>query len=152
VRHVTKHTTCSVQDELALALWEAAKPAGWRVRQFVVSGEAPFSTTAAAMAATGVLIGRHGPVLASVALLPPGAAVYELLPFNWEWRNMAELYRNLTRSTGHLHHFAWRPADPKWAVYASPEDEHMYSAFRASECTSKCASTCGPVPAVASCC
>eukprot|EP00892_Ulva_mutabilis_P000815 jgi/Ulvmu1/10734/UM068_0022.1 len=124
-------------EALVRALWSVAAPAGWRVRQFCASGDAPFSTTAAAFAATGLLIGRHGPLLASAALLPPGAAVYELLPFNWEWRNMAELYRNLTRSTGHIHHFAWRPTDSKWAVYASPDDRHRYSAFRASECTSK---------------
>lgn len=141
-----------VQDDLALALWEAAKPAGWRVRQFVMSGAAPFSTTAAAMAATGVLVGRHGVALASAALLPPGAAVYELLPFNWEWEHLAELYRNLTRSTGHLHHFAWRPTDSKWAVYASEGDKHMYSAFRASECTSKCASSYSSCWAVGACC
>ena len=136
-----------VQDELVRVLWAAAAPAGWRVRQHTASGDAPFSTTAAVFAATGVLVARHGPLLASAALLPPGAAVYELLPFNWEWRHSAELYRNLTRSTGHIHHFAWRPTDAKWAVYASPDDRHRYSAFRASECTSKCAPPPAPVPA-----
>lgn len=31
----------------------------------------------------GVLVARHGPLLANAVFLPPGALVLELLPYNW---------------------------------------------------------------------
>lgn len=125
------------QDELVAALWKVAKDNGWRVRQFTATPEAPFASHVSTMARTGVLVARHGATLASSFLLPSGAAVYELLPYNWEWRNLNQIYRNMTRSTGRLHHFAWRATDPKWAVYAEPQDYSRYAHFRASECTSR---------------
>jgi capsular polysaccharide biosynthesis protein len=60
------------------------------------------------MARTGVLVARHGPLLANALFLPPGAVVLELLPYNWEWRGISEIYMNLTRSVGSVHHFAWK--------------------------------------------
>ena len=47
------------------------------------------------------------------ALLPSptlstGAVVLELLPYNWEWQGISEVYLNLTRSVGCVHHFAWK--------------------------------------------
>lgn len=75
---------------------------------------APFLSHMATMADTGLLVGRHGPLLASAVLLPPGAAVLELLPYKWEWRGVSRLYYNMTQSTGWLHHWAWRPLDAKW--------------------------------------
>jgi capsular polysaccharide biosynthesis protein len=50
---------------------------------------APFLSHMATMADTGLLVGRHGPLLASAVLLPPGAAVLELLPYKWEWRGVS---------------------------------------------------------------
>lgn len=32
----------------------------------------------------------------------------ELLPYNWEWQGISEIYLNLTRSVGCVHHFAWK--------------------------------------------
>lgn len=32
----------------------------------------------------------------------------ELLPYNWEWHGISEVYLNLTRSVGCVHHFAWK--------------------------------------------
>ena len=68
----------------------------------------------ATMADTGLLVARHGPILADALLLPPGAAVLELLPYKWEWRNISSLYYNMTQSSGVLHHWAWRPQEAKW--------------------------------------
>jgi hypothetical protein len=79
-----------------------------------LSMEAPFVSHLATMADTGLLVARHGPILADALLLPPGAAVLELLPYKWEWRNISSLYHNITQSTGVLHHWAWRPRDAKW--------------------------------------
>lgn len=39
---------------------------------------------------------------------PTGAVVLELLPYNWEWQGISEIYLNLTRSVGCVHHFAWK--------------------------------------------
>jgi hypothetical protein len=137
--YVASNTDHSVQADLVLALWEVAKENGWRVRQFTATPEAPFSSHVSAMAQSGVIVARHGPMLASSFLMPSGAAVYELLPYNWEWMDLNQLYRNMTRSTGRIHHFAWRATEPKWAQYADPKDQSRYSHFRASECTSRCA-------------
>lgn len=127
---------------MVAALWDVAKDNGWQVRQFTATAEAPFASHVNAMAHTGVLVARHGAILASSFLLPSGAAVYELLPYNWEWRDLNQIYRNMTRSTGRLHHFAWRATDPKWAEYAEAQDRSRYAHFRASECGSRCAASC----------
>lgn len=122
--------------EVLAMLWEVAAAAGWRVRPFTITNEAPFSAHVAAAARTGLLVARHGPALASAIFLPPGAAVYELLPFNWEWRHISQLYRNMTASVGDVHHFAWRPREPRWATYLSPDDAR-YSSWTAEECTAR---------------
>ena len=44
------------------------------------SAGAPFPSFVAAMARTGVLVSRHGPLLANAAFLPPGAAHSGALP------------------------------------------------------------------------
>lgn len=90
------------------ALREVAAALGMAVRPYSVTPGAAFPSFVASMAHTGVLVARHGPLLANSLFLPPGALVLELLPYNWEWRGISEVYLNLTRSTGHLHHFAWK--------------------------------------------
>lgn len=85
-----------------------------QVRTVSLTMGAPFLSHMATMSGTGLLIARHGPLLASAVLLPPGAAVLELLPYKWEWRDVSSLYRNMTQSTGRIHHWAWRPLDAKW--------------------------------------
>ena len=94
--------------EVLGALREVGAALGMAVRPYSVTAGASFASFVAAMAGTGVLVARHGPLLANAAFLPPGALVLELLPYNWEWRGLSEVYRNLTRSVGSLHHFAWK--------------------------------------------
>jgi hypothetical protein len=118
-------------------LWRVAAKRGWMVRHFTATAAAPFSEHVLAMSQTGLLISRHGPLLANAMFLPPGGAVYELLPYNWEWQGLSRLYKNLTRSTGVLHHFAWRPKQPKWAVYHNDADA-KFSSWNATECSGKC--------------
>jgi len=65
-----------------------------------------------------------------------GAAVVELLPYNWEWRGISQVYANVTRSLGDVHHFAWRAGSPQWAVFG--EGEERYAAWSAQECSSRC--------------
>lgn len=119
-------------------LWRVAASFGWRVRPFTATNAAPFASHVHAMAGTSLLVSRHGPLLATACLLPPGAAVYELLPFNWEWRGISQMYRNMTASAGDIHHFAWRPRDKAWAQYAS-ESDRKFASWLPSECLGKCA-------------
>ena len=60
----------------------------------------------------------------------------ELLPFNWEWKGVSRIYKNITASMGDIHHFAWRAKHPKWAVYPS-EHEARYAEWTAEECASR---------------
>lgn len=60
-----------------------------QVRSVSLTMGAPFLSHMATMADTGLLVGRHGPLLASAVLLPPGAAVLELLPYKWEWQGVS---------------------------------------------------------------
>ena len=65
-----------------------------------------------------------------------GAVVLELLPYNWEWRGISEVYVNITRSVGDIHHYAWRAEESRWAVYADA-DEARYAEWTAEECSSR---------------
>ena len=130
-------------------LWEVAAQSGWQVQRFTATPSAPFADHVHTMAETGILVSRHGAMLANALFLPPGAAVYELLPYNWEWRQMSQMYRNMTQSMGMLHHFAWRANDPKWAQYAS-QDDAKFAPWTADECKSKSALLhCRPLRIVA---
>ena len=60
----------------------------------------------------------------------------ELLPYNWDWKGISEIYVNLTRSLGDVHHIAWRARHPRWAVYPNL-DERRYADWTAEECTSR---------------
>ncbi len=66
-----------------------------------------------------------------------GAIVLELLPYNWEWRGVSTLYRNITSSLGDVHHFAWRAQSAKHAAYESPDDAR-YGDWTHEECASTC--------------
>jgi hypothetical protein len=128
-----------LQYQVTAMLWRVAARFGWTVRRFSATTAAPFPEHVHTMAHTGLLVSRHGPLLATAMLLPQGAAVYEFVPFNWEWNRMSELYKNLTDSVGTLHHFAWRPHESWWAEYESVADS-KFSPWSAAECQSKCAS------------
>lgn len=67
---------------------------------------------------------------------PVGAVVLELLPYNWEWKGISQVYHNVTTSVGDIHHFAWRAKHPRWAQYMT-EDEARYAHWTAEECSSR---------------
>lgn len=71
-----------------------------------------------------------------------GAMVVELLPYNWEWKGVSKIYKNITQSMGDIHHFAWRAKHPKWAVYPS-DHEARYAEWTAEECASRSAPVFG---------
>ncbi|KAK9806815.1 hypothetical protein WJX72_003692 [[Myrmecia] bisecta] len=121
---------------LTAALQDIGIALGMKVRPFSITTGASFPSYVAAMARTGVLISRHGPLLANTMFLPPGAVVLELLPYNWEWRGVSEIYVNITRSIGDIHHFAWRAKHPRWAAYYDV-DEARYADWTAEECSSR---------------
>eukprot|EP00879_Flechtneria_rotunda_P013148 GHRR01013733.1.p1 GENE.GHRR01013733.1~~GHRR01013733.1.p1 ORF type:complete len:429 (+),score=169.33 GHRR01013733.1:161-1288(+) len=119
--------------ELVNMLEEITNPFEFQVRTVSLTTGAPFLSHMATVADTGLLITRHGPLLATAMLLPPGAAVLELLPYKWEWRSVSSLYYNMTQSTGYLHHWAWRPLDAKWCKYKEPAHTR-YAGWTAAEC------------------
>ena len=61
----------------------------------------------------------------------------ELLPYNWEWKGVSRIYKNISSSMGDIHHYAWRAKHPKWAVYPS-EHEARYAEWTAEECVGRC--------------
>jgi hypothetical protein len=121
--------------EVLGALREVGDQLGMAVRPYSVTPGAAFPSFVASMAHTGVLVARHGPLLANAMFLPPGAVVLELLPYNWEWQGISEIYLNLTRSVGCVHHFAWKANSSEWVVYLEPEDA-KYSHWTPDECSS----------------
>lgn len=60
----------------------------------------------------------------------------ELLAYNWEWKGISEVYVNITKSVGDIHHFAWRAGHPRWASYIDA-DEARYADWTAEECSSR---------------
>ena len=60
----------------------------------------------------------------------------ELLPYNWEWRDISQLYRNITRGLGDVTHLVWRARSPEWAMYGSEADAR-YAHWRPEECESR---------------
>lgn len=59
--------------ELAAAMTDVGANLGLKVRPYTATPRAPLASYVAAMARTGVLVARHGPLLANAAFLPPGA-------------------------------------------------------------------------------
>ncbi|BDA48143.1 hypothetical protein COCOBI_11-4020 [Coccomyxa sp. Obi] len=123
-------------NELLSALQDIGHTLGLAVRPYTATARAPFESYLSVMARTGVLVSRHGPLLANSIFLPPGAVVMELLPYNWEWKGISKIYVNLTRSLGDAHHLAWRATHPKWAVYSNA-DQARYAEWTPEECNSR---------------
>jgi hypothetical protein len=63
------------RDELAAALRDVGATLGLLFRPYTATTRAPFESYLAAMARTGVLVARHGPLLANAMFLPPGVLV-----------------------------------------------------------------------------
>ncbi len=70
-----------------------------------------------------------------------GAAVFELLPYNWQWQGLAEMVRNLTRSMGDVHYAAWRACSAACARYSEPGDAR-YGTWTMDECSSRRVCVC----------
>ncbi|KAL3143022.1 hypothetical protein ABBQ38_003301 [Trebouxia sp. C0009 RCD-2024] len=124
------------RDELLNSLEDIAEAFDMRVRPYSATSAAGFASYVSAMSKTGVLVARHGPMLANALFLPPGAVVLELLPYNWEWKGISQVYHNVTTSVGDVHHFAWRAKHPRWAQYMD-QDEARYAHWTAEECSSR---------------
>ena len=123
--------------EVLLALQEVAAATGMEVavRPYSPSASVPPASLVAIMSRTGVLVGRHTPLIANAVFLPPGAAVVEILPYNWDFAGLSEVYKNLSTSVGELGHVAWRAPCGDWMVYASEADAR-YSSWTPVECSS----------------
>lgn len=75
----------------------------------------------------------------------------ELLPYNWEWKGISQVYHNVTTTVGDIHHFAWRAKHPRWAQYVD-EDEARYAHWTAEECSSRSPTAFPGLLTVPSCC
>ncbi|DBA71209.1 TPA: hypothetical protein ACH3X2_011604 [Trebouxia sp. C0005] len=124
------------RDELLNSLEDIATAFDMRVRPYSATSAASFASYVSIMSKTGVLVSRHGPMLANALFLPPGAVVLELLAYNWEWKGISEVYVNVTSSVGDIHHFAWRAKHPRYTHYID-EDEARYAHWTAEECSSR---------------
>lgn len=124
------------QLELGEYLQEVATSLDLQLRPYTATLGAPFSSFLSVMARTGVLVARHGPLLANSIFLPPGAVVVELLPYHWEWQGMSMLFRNLTASLGDIHHFAWRARHVRNVLYATEKDSR-FAEWGAEECQTR---------------
>lgn len=117
------------------ALRAAAEGTGFTVRPYSPTASVPFSSLVSVMARTGVLVARHGPLMANALFLPPGAAVVELLPHNWVSKGRGEVYVNLTRTTAVVGHVAWFPKSAAEMEYEGAGDAR-YGNWKAEECSS----------------
>ena len=60
------------RDELSAALRDVGATLGLKFRPYTATARAPFESYLSVMARTGVLVARHGPLLANAMFLPPG--------------------------------------------------------------------------------
>ncbi|GFR45470.1 hypothetical protein Agub_g6869, partial [Astrephomene gubernaculifera] len=122
--------------EVQSLLRRHAAPLGLTARTISLSTDAPFAAHLNTLAASRVVVARHGPLLATASLLAPGSAVVELLPYKWEWLGISQLYMNATQSVGDIHHFAWRPSDFRFAHYEH-ENHTRYRTWTPEECSAR---------------
>jgi hypothetical protein len=116
-------------------LREIGESTNMQVRPFSVTPGAAFTSHIAAMAKTGVLVARHGPLLADCLFLPPGSVLVELLPYNWDWAGESSRYYNMTRLLGDVIHLGWRAGSDRWVVYQGGDDKYRH--WTPDECGSK---------------
>ena len=69
---------------------------GLKVRPYTATPRAPLASYVAAMARTGVLVARHGPLLANAAFLPPGAPWRWILRSGFQKKRLTRLLCNAT--------------------------------------------------------
>ena len=60
------------REELMGALQDIGHTLGLAVRPYTATARAPFESYLSVMARTGILVSRHGPMLANSIFLPPG--------------------------------------------------------------------------------
>ncbi|PNH04842.1 hypothetical protein TSOC_009007 [Tetrabaena socialis] len=123
-------------QEVQTVLRRVASAHGLAARTVTLSTDAPFASHLDTFARSSVVVGRHGPLLATAALMAPGSAIFELLPYKWEWLGISRLYFNITQSAGDLHHFAWRPTDYRLAHY-DHENYTRYRTWTPEECSAR---------------
>lgn len=132
------------EDYPALVNWEEVQALlrrhaarhGAQARTVTLSTDAPFASHLDTLAASSVVVARHGPLLGTAALMAPGTAVFELLPYKWEWLGISQLYRNMTQTAGSVHHFAWRPQDHNLALY-DHANYTRYHTWTPEECSAR---------------
>ncbi|KAG2488504.1 hypothetical protein HYH03_013007 [Edaphochlamys debaryana] len=122
--------------ELQTVLRRLARANRMVARTVTLSTDAPFASHLDTFARSAVVVGRHGPLMATAALMQPGSALVELLPYKWEWLGIAQMYRNMTQSTGDVHHFAWRANDFRLAHY-DHENYTRYAPWTPDECSAR---------------
>lgn len=123
-----------VANDTEYRVHQGGKP--FRVRPYTATLNVPLSSLVSIMSSTALLVGRHSSLLANAIFLPPGSAVLEILPYNYDVFGLNEVYRNLTEASGNdIGHIAWRAGSPDFMVYTSPETSR-YGMWTSEECSS----------------
>lgn len=103
------------------------------VRVVEFSSATPFSEQVQVMAGTGVLVSVHTSGLANAMLLPPGAAVFEILPRSWSWAHIDQAFAAFSWALGDVFHFAWR-ASGNFTVFIDPRNQVRFGGWATEEC------------------
>lgn len=117
-------------------LHSVAAQSGFIVRPYSPSSLVPLHSFVSVMSRSGILVTRHGHLLANAVFLPRGSVIVELLPCNWEVDGVSDAFFHLIRTVGVVSHLAWRAPSTDFMSYALPEDKR-YSTWTPEECSSE---------------
>ncbi|PRW57354.1 DUF563 domain [Chlorella sorokiniana] len=85
-------------------------------------------------AGTGLFISVHTSNLANALLLPPGAAVVEVLQRNWAWEDIDQFFVSLTKQLEDVHHYALRAQGLNETLHTDPRLARLFGNWTAAQC------------------
>ena len=122
-------------EGLKKALLDATNATSLRVAAF--TDATPVADQLRTLASVPFLVGPHTSALAATALLPPGTALLELLPFAWAWGGLDATFAAMATALGDVHFAAWRAEGGDAAAWADGRDAARFGGWGAGECTTE---------------
>jgi len=119
-------------EALKQALLAATNASSLAVAAF--TDATPVAEQLAALARARLVVGPHTSALAAAALLPPGAALLELVPFAWTWGGLDGTFAAMAGSLGDVHAAAWRAGGRAQAAWADGRDAARFAGWAPGEC------------------
>jgi hypothetical protein len=107
-------------SSLAAALVASTNASSLTVSSFTEG--TPLKAQLEALTASDLVVGAHTSALAAAALLPPGTAVLELLPWGWAWGGLDATFAAMAAALGDVRHGAWRGAGRRHIAWADARD------------------------------